>query len=312
MGRTYAASAAPAIGGGRYRARSDDERRGGRPACANRGSPNLSVVIASKGHHAYEGAGASRWGQPNVAWEKSPPFVCGPPHISREAQVDALDRGDQDRRRALSGVARPAVGREQGGEVDARPREHRRPEIAELLEARGDVVDPEVFDLDVALDLLPRHRRRDGRARVRADRVDRRERAAPGVLVVVDEHAPHGRVRLRVDRGKQPRVATRDLGRQALGERPHLVLRRSAHDRDVHVDAARAGRLRVARHPERVERLADNQRGLADLRERRPRRGVEIEVQVVGATTEPMRRNVATGIDCARALMPSSSRSCLA
>ncbi len=52
-----------------------------------------------------------------------------------------------------------------------------------------------------------------------------------------------------------------------LRDRPHLLLRRPAHDRHVDVNAARARRLRVARHLQRVERLASG-----SARPRRPAR----------------------------------------
>src|SRR6266852_5078201 len=68
--------------------------------------------------------------------------------------------------------------------------EQRLPEIAELLDARRHIPHREVFDANALPDFLPRHRRRDGRVRPRARRINRRERAAPAILVVVDEDAP--------------------------------------------------------------------------------------------------------------------------
>src|SRR5436305_10237696 len=67
--------------------------------------------------------------------------------------------------------------------------EQRLPQIAEPLHARGHRAHREVFDADAAVDLLPRDRRRHGGVRTRARRIDRGERAAPPVLVVVDQHA---------------------------------------------------------------------------------------------------------------------------
>ena len=93
-----------------------------------------------------------------------------------------------------------------------RGRQQRLPEVADLREPRGNVVDPEVLDLDAACDLFPRHRRRHRRAGAWPHRIDRRERTAPGVLVVIDEHAARGALRFGVDRGEEPRVPPRDLG----------------------------------------------------------------------------------------------------
>src|SRR5204863_7892032 len=69
-------------------------------------------------------------------------------------------------------------------------REQRRPQVPTSLDARGHIVDAEVVDREAALDLGPGDRRRDGGARRRAHRVDRSDRPAPRVLVVVDQHVP--------------------------------------------------------------------------------------------------------------------------
>src|SRR4029077_1110283 len=111
--------------------------------------------------------------------------------------------------------------------------------------AGGDVVEAEVFDGHAAGDFFPGQRGGHARARGRAHRVDRGERPAPGVLVVVDEDVTGRAVRLAVFRGDQPDVPARQVEGQRLGERPDLLLRRPAHDRHVDVDAPGPGRLRV-------------------------------------------------------------------
>src|SRR6266542_6011961 len=50
----------------------------------------------------------------------------------------------------------------------SRLREQRLPEVTELPQSRRHVVHAEVLDRDAALELLPRHRRRNGRSRLRA------------------------------------------------------------------------------------------------------------------------------------------------
>ena len=92
----------------------------------------------------------------------------------------------------------------------------------------------------------------------RPDRIDRRERAAPGVLVVVDQHAAARTLGDAVLGRDERRVAARQLLRQRLGKRPHLLLQRAAHDRHVDVQPLRSGRLHERRHLQRVERLADD------------------------------------------------------
>src|SRR5262249_34089192 len=84
---------------------------------------------------------------------------------------------------------------------------HGLPEIAELRDPRGDIPDGEVRDAQALLDFLPGHRRRDAGFGTRARRVDRGERAAPPVLVVVDEDAAARTVRDLVLGGHQRRMA---------------------------------------------------------------------------------------------------------
>src|SRR5258708_3708591 len=123
-------------------------------------------------------------------------------------------------------------------EIDAAPLlQQGLEEIARLLEARANVVDAKILDAYRGVDLCPADRGRDARARMGADRVDRRERPSPGVLVVVDEHALLRTLRHAILRGHQRRVAPCELLRQRFGERPHLFLQDPAHNGDKNFDA---------------------------------------------------------------------------
>src|ERR1700675_3644823 len=64
------------------------------------------------------------------------------------------------------------------------------PQVADARDAGWDIVDAKVLDRHAALDFIPAHRDRNGGPRPRAHRVDGGQRLAPGVLIVVDEHAP--------------------------------------------------------------------------------------------------------------------------
>src|SRR6266542_2500250 len=163
------------------------------------------------------------------------------------------------------------------------PRRHRLPQIPDLPHALANVVDAEVLDANPLLDLLPRHWRRHAGERRRADGVDRRQRASPGVLVVIDEDAGVGALHLAVLGGDDVAVARLQLEGDRLRERPHLFLQRAAHDGNVDVHPLRSGRLRVRLHAELAEDVAHVQGHAADHVERRAGAGVEIEVEKVGA-----------------------------
>src|SRR6266487_867321 len=62
------------------------------------------------------------------------------------------------------------------------PRKERGPEVSHLADSPRQVVDAEIGDLRATLDLVPGQGRGDGRLLHRADRVDRCERAPPGIL----------------------------------------------------------------------------------------------------------------------------------
>ena len=72
----------------------------------------------------------------------------------------------------------------------------------------------------------------------------------------------------------------RQLLRQRFRERPDILLHRTAHDRDVDVDAFRARRLGISRHAQRGQGLVHNARGLEDLIPAGGA-GIQVEVQVI-------------------------------
>ena len=90
---------------------------------------------------------------------------------------------------------------------------------------------------DAALELFPRDRRGDRGVRLRTRRVHRRERAAPGVLVVVDEHASGGRLAMRYS-------AVMSVGLSASRASCAKLLREASTLASAS-DRARSGRRRV-------------------------------------------------------------------
>src|SRR5436305_1365967 len=83
-----------------------------------------------------------------------------------------------------------------------------------------------------------------------------RERTPPCILVVIDEHMIGRSLRDPIFRGDERRIALREHQRQLLGKRPHLLLRRSADDRYIDMDASRSRGLDKRRHAERRQRFA--------------------------------------------------------
>src|SRR4051812_14160552 len=86
-------------------------------------------------------------------------------------------------------------------------REEGLPEVADLRDPIAHVVDAEVFDAHTAAHLGPFERGGYARDGGRAHRVDAGERAAPAVLVVVDEDTPFRPLLLAVLRGHERRMA---------------------------------------------------------------------------------------------------------
>src|SRR6266849_10488915 len=92
---------------------------------------------------------------------------------------------------AHSSRSRPYNGLDVMAQVEsAAGGEQRFPEIVQRSHTRRNVLHGEVFDSDTAPDLLPRDWRRDGRLTRRSNRIDRRQRPAPRILVVVDQDTP--------------------------------------------------------------------------------------------------------------------------
>src|SRR5437016_13936574 len=67
--------------------------------------------------------------------------------------------------------------------------EQRFPQSAQLMDARPDIIEPKILGVDSARDFVPGDRRRNCRARFWPNRIHRCERAPPGILVVVHQHA---------------------------------------------------------------------------------------------------------------------------
>src|SRR5439155_21450048 len=119
----------------------------------------------------------------------------------------------------------------------------RLPEVAELFDTTGNILYREIFDAYAVVNFFPRHWRRDGCLRPRANGVNRGERPAPGVLVVVHEDATMRPLGHLVLRGDQSGMAMRELLRQRLGERPDFLLKGTSHDWNVDVKPFRSGGL---------------------------------------------------------------------
>ena len=100
--------------------------------------------------------------------------------------------------------------------------------------------------------------------------------------------------------------------RERLRERPHLLLQRPAHDRDVDVDALGAGRLDERRHAERLERVTHDERAArSTCANFTPGPGIEIEMQVVGAIDVVAARVPLIEIDAAEVDDPEQRREVL-
>src|SRR4029077_5466581 len=94
----------------------------------------------------------------------------------------------------------------------------------------GDVVDAEVLDSETSHHLAPGDGCRHAGTWMGAQRVYAGERAAPGVLVVVDQDPALRALRETVLGGHEGRMTAGDLHGDRLGELPHLPLRRAADD----------------------------------------------------------------------------------
>src|SRR6476619_4524741 len=121
--------------------------------------------------------------------------IADPPAVPRRASLPSARSRSAARASSARG-SRPRRRREQRCEVEAlAPVGQRGPQIAERCNSRRNVVDAEVVDRRAAFELLPCERRRDGCERCWTRRINRRERTAPSVLVVIDEYATRGPLR---------------------------------------------------------------------------------------------------------------------
>ena len=154
--------------------------------------------------------------------------------------------------RARAPAARPASRRRRR----SRRRRHR------ALVEPGHGRQREVLGHDVG-DLVPAQRERDPRVGERPDGIGRGHRPVLRVLVVVEEHAVA--LLLPPLRGRDRGRPALDVARQRERGAPDLPVRPARLDPDVHVDPARARRLRPADEPDRVQRLVHHAGDLADL-----------------------------------------------
>ena len=127
---------------------------------------------------------------------------------------------------------------------------------------------------------VPAERHRDAGVGRRPDGVDRRDRPVLGVLVVVEEDAVA--LLLPPLRRRDRRGPPLDVAGDGQGGAAHLGVGPAPLDPDVDVDAARAGGLRPADEPDAGERLAGDERDLADLRPGDARHRIEVDPQLVG------------------------------
>ena len=99
-----------------------------------------------------------------------------------------------------------------------------------------------------------------------------------------------------------------DVAGQRQRRAADLGIRPARLDADVDVDAARAGRLRPADQPDRLERLAADQRHVADLRPRHARDRVEVDPQLVGVVEVVGAHRVRVEVDAAEVDDPGEPR----
>ena len=112
------------------------------------------------------------------------------------------------------------------------------------------------------------------------DGIDGGQGAAPGVLVVIDEHASFGALGDPVLRGDELGMEPFHALGKLLGEGPDLLLGGAAHDGDVKVYAAGAGGFGKIGNVELIECLMNKQGRFAYLAEG-GLDGIEIEVQII-------------------------------
>ena len=175
--------------------------------------------------------------------------------------------------------------------------QHRAEELAQTLETLGHVLQREVRGVQVALELVPRERRRDRRAAHRAHDVRRHHRLALAVLSEVDVDLAAALGQRAFDRRDLGQVARHDA-RHALGEQlrvPVGVARREAHE-DVQARGARG--LEVRLQADAAQEASDLARDADHVRERRFLR-VEVDHRPVGRVLRVDARHPRMQIDAA-------------
>ncbi len=151
--------------------------------------------------------------------------------------------------------------------------------IAAFGEDRGHGRQRERLGLD-RRDLVPKQRHRDARVGERPNRVGRRDGPVLGVLVVIEEDAVA--LLLPPFRRRDRRCPPLHVARQRQRGAAHLRVRPARLDPDVDVDPAGARGLRPAGQADGLERLARDERDVADLRPRHTRDRVQVHSQLVG------------------------------
>src|ERR1700730_8220782 len=111
------------------------------------------------------------------------------------------------------------------------------PKIPQSTNSRWHIVYSEVLDAESVLKLGPFHRSRDGSFRPRPYGIDRGQRPAPGVLVVVNQYPALRPFRDGVDRRHQLRSLSSQCMGKLLCKTPHLFLRRPSLNGNVNMDS---------------------------------------------------------------------------
>src|SRR4051812_28663744 len=214
---------------------------------------------------------------PSASRRRTRAPLPAPPPRSRPARARLLPRGrsapSRSRRRAS-----PQGSKRRPERLPAA--QHGLEEIAVALDPLQRLTHPEVAGPNLLAEILPPQRRRDGRTRFRANRVDRRDRLAVTVLAVVDEHAAP--LLLQPLGGHKTGVLRFELAQHTLGELVGLGGGVAPRDRHEHVDPVGAARLHIRAQLEPLERLPHQVSDLDRLRKAVARlRRVEVEDDVV-------------------------------
>ncbi len=155
-------------------------------------------------------------------------------------------------------------------------------------------------------ELFPGDRRGDARVRCGPDRVRGRDGAVLRVLVVVDED-PVPLLFPPLARGQRGR-ATLDLARQGERRVANVRERPARLDAHVHVDPARAARLRPADEPVLPQDLIRHRRDAPDLVPPDAGDGIEVHAELVGVIQVGVPHRVRIQVDAAEVHHPRELR----